>query len=50
MSSQGWRPTEGVGYLFVLLCVGALLALGVGRPSRRRASDAERILKSRYAR
>jgi uncharacterized membrane protein len=50
MFLQSWLATDGLGYLFVLLVVGALLALGFGRPRRRRSPRAEEILKRRFAR
>lgn len=50
MFLQGWLATEGLGYLFVALCVGALLVLSFGLPLWRRAPHAEDILKRRFAR
>lgn len=49
MIFEGWLLTPGLGYLFVALCVGALLVLAFGRALRRPAPSAEEILEQRYA-
>jgi uncharacterized membrane protein len=49
MFPEGWLASEGLGYLFVALIVGTLLALGFGRTLRRPRPGAEDILKRRYA-
>ena len=50
MFPEGWLASEGLGYLFVAFVVGALLALGFGRPRQRPVPPAEEILKKRFAR
>lgn len=50
MFLQGLLATEGLGYLFVALCVGALVLLSFGLPLWRRSPRAEDILKRRFAR
>lgn len=49
MFVEAWMGSDGLGYLFVALLVGLLLALGLGRPRRRPVPPAEEILKKRYA-